>query len=251
MQNTLIPTIKAYIQYILCILISQAMQFKHLPFELSPPFQTGIWKIEESETWFISQLEIWPEESEQLGRIKDPQKRLQWLASRLLVRRLLTPVGKIVSQHQSDGRPVLSGVDKKVSYSHTGQWAMALICPQNFIPGVDIEYSSRIIPEIVLNRFLHPRELAKAEAAGAHASAVKILAWSAKETLFKCIGRNGISFKQDFYLHLPQEVIPEAHGILPATLYNHGNEKTVNLSYAFFRDLVCTWLVVPDDTFRM
>lgn len=227
------------------------MQIEHLPFELSAPFQAGIWRIEESESWFASQLEIWPEESQQLARIQDPQKRLQWLASRLLVRKILMPKGKIVSEHQNDGRPVLTGSDKKVSYTHTGKWAMALICPQNYIPGVDIEHSYRIIPDIVLSRFLHPRELETAAAAGAHAEAVKILAWSAKETLFKCIGRKGISFKQDFYLHLPQEVIPNVQGILPATIYNHGNEKTINVSYAFFRDLVCTWLVVPDDTFRV
>jgi 4'-phosphopantetheinyl transferase len=227
------------------------MQIEHLPFELSEPLQAGIWKIEESESWFASQLHIWPEELEQLARIQAPQKRLQWLASRLLVRRILMPKGKIVSEHLNDGRPVLRGSDKKVSYTHTGQWAMALICPQSFIPGVDIEHSHRVIPEIVQNRFLHPRELEIAEAAGSHAHILKILAWSAKETLFKCMGRNGISFKQDFYLHLPQEVIPDMKGILPATIYNHGNEKTVNVSYAFFRDLVCTWLVIPDDTFRM
>jgi 4'-phosphopantetheinyl transferase len=221
-----------------------------LPFSIQQAV-AGIWKIEESEDWFLSQLHIWPEEALALEKILSPQKRLQWLSSRLVVRRLLNPEGKVISQHYEDGRPRLVGLQQQVSFTHTGDWAMAMICPSGQIPGVDIELSDRIIPEIVQKRFLNPPEWKQIIAAGNQENTLKILAWSAKETLFKCIGRKGISFQQDLCLHLPQEITPGTTGIIPAKINYQGNEKAVTVSYFFFRNLVCTWLVVPDDTFSL
>lgn len=222
------------------------MPFVPFPVSLPDSYQGGLWKIEESEAYFNSRLQLLPEETAYLATYKDSEKRKEWLASRLIIRELLQPLQPLLSITSADGSPTIRGWEGRVSISHTQGWAAALLGTAG-IPGIDVELRARKIPEFLRNRFLHPEEKFQAGlnlVENSHEMAV--LAWSTKETLFKIAGRKGISFQQDLFVNLPER-LEERNGIFPAYIRNHGSERELSIHYILEEELVCTWAVLPDD----
>lgn len=219
-----------------------------VPFPISLPtsYLGGFWKIEESEEYLIAQLQLLPEEIAYLATYKDSEKRKEWLASRLIIRELLQPSHPLLSITLADGSPNIQGWEGRVSISHTQGWAAALIGTSG-IPGIDVELRARKIPEFLRNRFLHSDEKSQGNLSiveNSHEMAV--IAWSAKETLFKIAGRKGISFQQDLFVNLPER-LEEKNGIFQGYIRNHGSEKKLNIHYILQEEFICTWAVWHDD----
>jgi phosphopantetheinyl transferase len=209
----------------------------------SDSLQAGIWEITESEEGLTHQLSLWPEEIHYLSSYKDESKRKEWLASRLIIRKLLQPTEPLLSVTLEDGSPQILGWKGKVSISHTQGFAAALLSDSG-IPGIDVEILDRSIPEQLKNRFLHPEELQhpafhKVE----NSNEMAVLAWSAKETLFKITGRKGVSFQQDLFVNLPERILKQG-GMFPAFIRNHGKEKEIIVHYFIQERLLCTWAVL-------
>lgn len=213
-----------------------------IPFPVALPNGTlaGLWKIEEPESYFRSALWLLPEEETHLSAYRDEGKRLEWLASRLIIRTLLNPTDALLSVTMEDGRPEIRGWAGKVSISHTFGWAAALLT-RDSVPGIDVEWKNREIHEALRNRFLHPEEKKILEQETTpNADEQVVLTWSAKETLFKLTGRKGVSFRQDLFVNLP-ETFREIAGSLPACIRNHGTEKDIELHYYSLEDIWVTW----------
>jgi len=228
------------------------MPLESFQFSCKGLLQGGIWCIDESEEWFREKLILYPPELELLSGMLDGLKRRQWLASRYLIRYLLNPTNPLVSLTGADGSPRLDGADLHLSISHSENLAGVLISSPDYLPGIDIELVNRKIPLPVQNRFLHPQERNQLiQAPSEDQNTIALLCWSAKESLFKCIGRKGVSFKNDLLLHLPVQIVKGRCTIMYGRVRNHGNEKQISIAYYVDDKMLCTWLTVPLSDFRM
>ena len=110
--------------------------------------------IETHSAWLTS------EERERLARFTRPQRRAQFLAGHILLRRLVAACWRIDPRDvqvatRADGSPeVLVPAGVQCSLAHTGRWVAALVQPgeaDDWRPGVDIESmrSDRPIEAIV------------------------------------------------------------------------------------------------------
>src|ERR1043165_1108801 len=120
--------------------------------------QLAIWKIEESEEWFRSQLKLDAKENQLMDAIKHPHKKLQWLSSRLLLRILLNNPGEFIHLESDErGKPLVKNFNVKISISHSADLS-ALLLSENFDVGIDIEKIDEKIRRIQ-HKFLREEEL--------------------------------------------------------------------------------------------
>ena len=168
-------------------------------------------------------------------------RQAQWLAGRVLVQHLLRAAAPGQSRPPSlpplrndpHGRPYFGGAGPQpaVSLSHAGAWVVALLAPPGTAAGLDVEAvrekALRIAP-----KFLNEAELAAAQqlARTTDPAALYTALWSAKETLFKLGGRQGIIFRENLLLDLPPAPWQVA-GHLPARLHLAGAETRHQICY--------------------
>jgi 4'-phosphopantetheinyl transferase EntD len=150
----------------------------------------AVWHITESESELTSLLNNnAPDLTKQLQQITHPTKRLEWLASRILLKQL----GKCVPLvcYDGHGKPYLENRSVLFSITHTNNFAAVVTSKKN-VTGIDIEYPSKRISRLA-DRFVHPDEKAfipHQEKALYHA-----LLWCAKETIYKTVNDPGLEFK--------------------------------------------------------
>lgn len=114
--------------------------------------------------------------------ITAPSRRLEWLVSRVMVRRVL---GEGVSTVYDGRRPCLVGSDKFISISHSDHQVVLMVAD---VPcGVDIENSTRDFSR-VSRRFLGAEESVEDLA----------MAWCIKEAAYKMLGVADIDFATMF-----------------------------------------------------
>lgn len=153
-----------------------------------------VWKVEEGESFFMNQLSLSSHELSRLNSYTHAPRRLEWLASRLLVKLGLGENGQV--KYTDDGKPLLVGVDGHISISHSHTLVGLLFSTKNSV-GLDIErVSSR--PAKITRRFMQEQEVALLENDIRGAAITR--AWCSKEALFKVLGKNCYTFKEDFVL---------------------------------------------------
>ena len=118
-----------------------------------PDTSLGLWNIEEDEYFFLERVKLYDNEWVQLGKVIHPQKRLEWLSSRLCLKYLLDIKDntRIESLRKEDGKPYLSNKAFNISYSHSQQYSGAIASSSNEV-GIDIEYLKRL--RYIRTRFL-------------------------------------------------------------------------------------------------
>lgn len=155
----------------------------------------GIWKIEESSDELLKLLENkQPYYSFVTDTMTEARKR-EWLASRVLVKRLLGFEPDI--SYTDAGAPFLVGLSKRISISHTKGFA-AVILSDNPAAGIDIEYMSDRVKKI-RTRFMSASEDSQIDEY--YETEHLLVYWSAKETLFKMIGQSDVDFKEHLQIH--------------------------------------------------
>ena len=130
------------------------------------------------------------------ANISHPEKRKEWGTARLAVYAAMTKLqipypGFFKDEH---GKSHAINGQGFVSITHTRGYAAA-IYHRELPVGIDIE----IIREKILkigNRFLVEEELNFLESHPAHFT----MAWSAKESIFKCHGKRGVSLRDNILL---------------------------------------------------
>lgn len=147
---------------------------------VSDTVQSAIWKIEETEAFF----------SEQMGFIA-PQKtelrRLEFLASRFLLKFLIPDIDFSNLKFHPSGKPFLENSEIHLSFSHSFPFVAVSISSQS--TGIDIQvFQPKIIR--LQQKFLSPEEQELFQN-----KVEKItLAWTAKEAGFKWFGEGGVDF---------------------------------------------------------
>ena len=190
----------------------------------------AIWQIEENEEQLKAY--IGGDSFPVLAKFQDPNRRLEWLATRCL-QKVLGITDHII--YAPNRRPYLSQGVPHISISHSFP-LVCLIASPDFYVGVDIESTSRAYPLIA------DKYLTLGERAWVDINNPKLMAiiWSAKEALYKIPGMEGVNSFVDMNV-MPMKEIGE-QGRLQVRIRLHGLVQSFNLEYAFLNDYVITWV---------
>ena len=149
-------------------------------------FQFLVWEIEEPLDFFETFPASWSTPS-----IENPIKKLESVAARYCLHQLSPEFESLILVQNDRNRPFFQDSDWHISLTHSYPYVAAACSRQNRI-GIDLEKPGRNIEKIA-PRFLCPTELTKWK----DASTVLTLAWSAKESIYKAVGKPGLSFQKE------------------------------------------------------
>lgn len=189
----------------------------------------GIWHIQETEEALAYEaFEQCPEE------LVSQQKRLEWLAGRALIKKLVEtyhlPYAGILKDEF--GKPYLRELSHHISLSHSYPFVAAQIDPSQSV-GIDLEQPKKKLLTIA-SRVLSPEEL---ENAGT--DIVKhCVYWCAKETMYKMYGKRGLHFSNQ--LNIEPFSLAE-NGLLKGMITAINQKLAVNLNYTIEKDFVLVY----------
>jgi hypothetical protein len=134
-------------------------------------------------------------------RLRHPQRRLQWLATRLALHQLTDAQTVRTLGHTPDGRPYLPGWGS-ISISHTGTVGVVLL-GQSPQMALDAEWLNRPFDPRMFGRVLSPDE--RAQLGPTPAPWQFFLHWTGKEALYKafCEKFTGVEFARHLRLRPP------------------------------------------------
>lgn len=160
----------------------------------------ALWKVEESQDELSYQLGR-DSEYQELMQIHHPQKKLEWLASRLVIQSLVEKMRSPFHGIYKDafGKPHLYQLPYQISIAHCFPWAVGAIHESCSI-GIDIEQPRDKLLHI-RDRFLNNKE---AEIAGTNLDLLCKF-WTGKEVLYKIYGRKKLIFKDHIRIGLDSE----------------------------------------------
>ncbi len=122
------------------------------------------------------------------SRFGSELRRRQWLAWRTLLREMV-PGAEVC--YNEVGAPVLTGGGEHIAVSHSGQWAVVMVCAERC--AVDIESADRNFARIASKYISGAEE----RFITGDANNVRAIFWSAKETLYKYSGCKELSLSDD------------------------------------------------------
>lgn len=191
----------------------------------------ALWEICEKEESLLAAAHFSELELEELGHLKISERRLEWLASRLLLKKLATEKGIFHPEIKKDtfGKPYIADAPFQVSLSHAFPFAAAIVHTQQPV-GIDIEHTRTQLLRI-RHKFLHPEELA---CAGEDLLKLGIY-WSAKEALYKLYGRKALQFQEQIRIE-PFE--GRETGSLQGCLLTKYGKEAFSLHYHHFQGLL-------------
>lgn len=198
----------------------------------------AVWQIEENEDFFDVPLS---------RNIHHPNKRLQHLAGRYLLRYLFTDFPLDLIEIADTRKPFLKDEAYHFSISHCSRFAAAIVSKHRRV-GIDIEVPTPKV-EKISHKFLHPQELKfveenrsadLGESGGADDFLLLTLLWSMKESVFKWWSYGDVEFAEMIRL--------QAFALQPkgfADVIFKAPEATValELQYRIFPHLVLTWTI--------
>ena len=149
-------------------------------------FQILVWKIEEPIAFFENFPASWSTPA-----IENPIKKLESVAARYCLHLLSTEFDSLVLVQNDRNRPFFQDSDWHISLTHSYPYVAAACSPKKRI-GIDVEKPGRNIEKIA-PRFLCVTELEKWK----DTSNLLTLAWSAKESIYKAVGKPGLSFQKE------------------------------------------------------
>lgn len=191
----------------------------------------AIWKIEESEMFFLQTVPIQQE-------ITHPHKRLQHLAGRYLLRYLFPdfPYEEILIANTR--KPYLANEAFHFSISHCKDYAAAIVSTKERV-GIDIEISQEKINKIS-HKFTTFEEVSKLRKIVLERENTQLqndtltLIWCCKETMFKWYGLGNIDFKTMLKLDVKDNTIHSNLLFENATI-------PLQIQHHFFREFVLTF----------
>jgi 4'-phosphopantetheinyl transferase len=156
-------------------------------FSLSHKGGLILWQTEEKFGWFMEQLNLMPELWDEYSFLANEEIQYRWLASRFVLQQVVeqSPLKLIKGP---SGKPFLLESENHISLSHCVGYVAAIHAE---VPvGIDVE---RISPRVqkIKNYFMRDKEI---DLLG-EGNCELMLAWSAKESIFKWYGKQNLGFK--------------------------------------------------------
>ena len=155
----------------------------------SEDFQILVWKIEEPIAFFETFPGSWSTPS-----IENPIKKLESVAARYCLHQLSSEFDSLVLVQNDRNRPFFQDSDWHISLTHSYPYVAAAFSPKKRV-GIDVEKPGRNIEKIA-PRFLCAAELEKWK----DNSNLLTLAWSTKESIYKAVGKPGLSFQKEIVI---------------------------------------------------
>lgn len=152
-------------------------------------FQILVWKIDEPLAFFETFPTSWSTPA-----VENPIKKLESMAARFCLHQLSSEFDRLILVQNDRNRPFFQHSDWHISLTHSYPY-VAAACSRKYRIGVDIEKPGRNIEKIA-PRFLSPTELEKWN----ESSNLLTLAWSAKESVYKAVGKPGLSFQNEIII---------------------------------------------------
>lgn len=222
--------------------------------DINESTRLGVWKIEEPEQFF---LDIVP-----LQRaITHPQKRLQHLAGRFLLKHLFDDFPYREIQIASTRKPFLPDEQFHFSISHCGNYAAAIASRTQRV-GIDIEIPTEKVFRI-LHKFLHKDELMAFKLASSQVvlldeqmgdfeleeadPTLPTLLWSIKESMFKWWGWGEVDFSEAMRLNAFEL---QSEGILSAMFTKNEIEIPLRIQYRQWQNLLLSWTATDPDVIK-
>ncbi len=196
-----------------------------------PQGELVLWRVDETANWFIDQLSLASNLWSEYHQIAVPAIRLQWLASRFALQQVAK--SREMDVHKDIyGKPHLLNDSRFISISHCQGYAAAIAAAVSV--GVDVE---RVSPRVqrIKNRFLSPEE----QALTGVSDADLMLAWSAKEAVYKMYGSKQLIFKE----HIRIVGRDEAMQQLEIHLTGADQSRQLQVSYCFVEEVVLSWVL--------
>ena len=186
----------------------------------------GVWHIAETEDFFAAV----PLQKE----ITHPNKRLQHLAGRFLLKELCPDFPLQLIKIATTRKPFLEDEAYHFSISHCRDYAAALISKEQRV-GVDIELVNEKI-DCIIPKFLTTKECALIPQGDM--KKVATLFWSVKETIYKWQGSGGTDFKKHINIEKFTGNLDE--GIVHCLFKN---SIQLQVRYLFFSGNFLTWVL--------
>jgi 4'-phosphopantetheinyl transferase len=194
---------------------------------LHPSGNLILWNVEEESDWFKQLLDLAPGLWVEYESLENESIRHRWLASRYAVQQVSQQSPLDVIKDQS-GRPYL-GVDRKpLSLSHCEGFVAAIHADVSV--GIDVErISSRV--QKIKNYFMRDEEL---DLLGEENEPL-ILAWSAKESIYKWFGEKHLGYKSQLCIQsidfaeqvMEIEIIIKDHSLTQPLFFLQDSEKVL------------------------
>lgn len=204
-----------------------------------PGVSLGVWKIEEPEIYFLERIKLYENEWARLADIKHPQKRLEWLSSRLCMKEILKIANdmRVESLNGENGKPYLTNNSHRISYTHSTHYSAAIASLFGEV-GIDIEFMAH--KRNRNTRFLFMGEPELAFYHSHEKMEIFLLIWSVKETVYKLFGR-GIAFKHNIQIDF-SNFLPGQNGILPVDVNKGDLHKRYEVHYTIHPEFLLTYV---------
>lgn len=139
--------------------------------------QLGVWQKSETVAELLAMSSLCDSEKEEYSLIANDRRRTEWLATRLLLNKMLGVHSPI--HHAESGRPYLPGNKSFISISHSPNMVAVMVSEANV--GVDIE---QVRPRVtkVRSKFLTGHELDWCVTDEQHT-----FVWTVKEAAYKLV----------------------------------------------------------------
>ncbi|HEX6170683.1 MAG TPA: 4'-phosphopantetheinyl transferase superfamily protein [Chitinophagaceae bacterium] len=198
--------------------------------QINDSTRLGIWKIEETEEFFKSNV---PQHRD----VTHPHKRLQHLAGRFLLQYLFPAFPYELIQIADTRKPFLPDEQYHFSISHCGDYAAAIVSKDKRV-GIDIEIPTEKISRIMY-KFLSAKEheLFNLIQPDKDRIPFSTLLWSAKESVFKWYGNGGVDFRKEIQLKKQHEENETIYCVFSK------NNAELNIHYHQFDHLVLAWVL--------
>jgi phosphopantetheinyl transferase len=145
-----------------------------------------VWELTENMADLLLQL---PElDTTELEKRTSEKRKLEFLGVRVALKVLLGKEIKV--NYDAEGKPSLVDKSYHISVSHSGKWIAVIAHPTQLV-GIDIEIPTDKIQKIY-KRFLSTTE--QEELSNGNNISQLQLVWSAKEALYKIIGKQAVDF---------------------------------------------------------
>ncbi len=191
----------------------------------------GIWKIEETEAFFLTQVPL-------SKPITHSRKRLQHLAGRYLLPLLYPDFPYSEIEIADTRKPFLPDEQYHFSISHCMDYATAIVSTGERV-GVDVELITPRI-EKIKHKFLHTDELefVNAQSTPQQTKLLTIL-WSAKEAMYKWYGSGKVDFSE---MMRTFPFLLASAGEIEALFLKDEFQKKLTLQYRIIEGLALVWV---------
>ena len=199
----------------------------------------GIWELSESVESLAAIFNFSEKEQSEFNRLTIDKRKIEYLAVRLLIEKLLNFKPEIV--YDNLGKPWLRSYSRNISISHSSEVVTVLLSEKNI--GIDTENTERNVEKIA-QRYLSADELNHI-IKNKNPQVAKILYWSAKEAIFKCSLIHGIQFNKQINIR-PFEI--KEKGKFYGALKANYKITSFYLWYFFHKNNVIVYCAADENT---